>query len=107
MSARHIPCGVAVNESERQAIERLRSKLPDGWILLSNLNHSSSAAYPSDEIDLIAIGPPGVTVVEVKHWDLDYVKKNALRADGEAERANDKAKRIAAKIRPAFDPPKP
>lgn len=104
MSARHIPCGIAVNESERQAIERLRNKLPDGWILLSNLNHSSSAANPSDEIDLIVIGPPGVTVVEVKHWDLDYVKKNALRADGEAERANDKAKRIAGKIRPAFDP---
>ncbi len=104
MSARHVPCGVAVNESERQAIERLKSKLPDGWILLSNLSHSSSAAYPSDEIDLIAIGPPGVTVVEVKHWDLDYVKKNAFRADGEAERANDKAKRIATKLRSEFDP---
>ena len=74
MSARHIPCGVSVNESERQAIERLKTKLPDGWIVLSNLNHSSSAAYPSDEIDLIVIGPPGVTVIEVKHWDLDYVK---------------------------------
>ena len=104
MSARHIPCGIAVNESERQAIERLRSKLPDGWILLSNLNHSTSAAYPSDEIDLIAIGPPGITVTEVKHWDLDYVRKNEFRVNGEAERANDKAKRIASKIRTAFDP---
>ena len=64
MSARHIPCGVPVNESERQAIERLRTKLPDGWILLSNLTHSTSVAYPSDEIDLVIIGPPGVTVVE-------------------------------------------
>lgn len=104
MSARHIPCGIAVNESERQAIERLRNKLPNGWLLLSNLNHSSSAAYPSDEIDLIVIGPPGVTVIEVKHWDLDYVRKNAVRADKEAERVNDKAKRISGKIRRAFDP---
>lgn len=104
MTARHIPCGVAVNESERQAIERLKSKLPDGWILLSNLNHSSSAAYPSDEIDLIVIGPPGVTVVEVKHWDIDYFKKNAPRVAAEAEKTNDKAKRIAGKIRSTFDP---
>lgn len=104
MSARHIPCGVAVNESERQAIERLKSKLPDGWILLSNLNHSTSAAYPSDEIDLIVIGPPGVTVIEVKHWDVDYFKKNAFRVAAESEKTNNKAKRIAGKIRSTFDP---
>ena len=104
MSARHIPCGVAVNESERQATERLKNKLPGGWILLSNLSHSISAARLSDEIDLITIGPPGVTVIEVKHWDLDYVKKNPIRADTEAERVNDKAKRIAGKIRASLDP---
>lgn len=104
MTARHIPCGVAVNESERQAIERLESKLPDGWILLSNLNHSSSAAYPSDEIDLIVIGPPGVTVADVKHWDIDYFKKNTSRVAAEAEKTKDKAKRIAGKIRFTFDP---
>ena len=103
MSARHVPCGVAVNESERQAIERLKAKLPDGWIVLSNLNHSSSAAYPSDEIDLIAIGPSGVTVIEVKHWDLDYVRKNSLRVDTEADRVNDKARRVAGKLRSEFD----
>ena len=71
---------------------------------MSNLNHSSSAAYPSDEIDLIIIGPPGITVVEVKHWDIDYFKKNAFRVATEAEKINDKAKRIAGKIRSAFDP---
>lgn len=68
------------------------------------MNHSASVAYLSDEIDLIIIGPPGVRVVEVKHWDLDYVKKNSIRADAEAERVNEKAKRIAGKIRSAFDP---
>ena len=104
MSARHIPCGVAVNESERQAITRLHNKLPDGWILLSNLNHSTSAAYPSDEIDLIVIGPPGITIVEVKHWDVDYFKKNAPRVAAEAEKTNNKAKRVAGKIRSVFDP---
>jgi hypothetical protein len=104
VSARHIPCGVAVNESERQAITRLHNKLPDGWILLSNLNHSTSAAYPSDEIDLIVIGPPGITVVEVKHWDIEYFKKNAPRVAAEAERTNNKAKRVAGKVRSAFDP---
>lgn len=103
MSARHVPCGVAVNESERQATERLKNKLPAGWLLLSNVNHSFSATRLSDEIDLIAIGPPGVTVIEVKHWDLDYLKKEPSRAEAEAERIATKAKRIAGNVRSSID----
>ncbi|TVR66414.1 MAG: NERD domain-containing protein, partial [Candidatus Competibacteraceae bacterium] len=66
---RFLPCGEFVNESERLAIERLRSKLQstgDCWILLSNLNHSSHPTARSDEIDGVAIGPPGVYVIEIK-----------------------------------------
>jgi serine/threonine protein kinase len=99
---RHIPCGNPVNESERKAIELLRAKLqthPDYWVMLSNLHHHSHATRLSDEIDLILIGPRGVIVVEIKHWDLAYIKSNRIKADVESERVNDKAKRVAGKLR--------
>lgn len=104
MSVRHIPCGAPVNESERKAIDLLKSKLQshaDNWVMLSNLHHHSNATRLSDEIDLILIGSRGVLVVEIKHWDLAYIKSNTVTADAEAERINDKAKRIAGKFRKA------
>ena len=103
----HIPCGVAVNASETLAIEKLKSKLqgiPGPWVLLSNLSHSSNAARLSDEIDQVIIGPPGVFVVEVKHWDSVWLKQNPQIVENEAERINDKAKRIAGKLKTAFNP---
>ena len=102
MPVRHIPSGTPVNESERKAIEQLKSKLQshaDNWVMLSNLYHHFHAARLSDEIDLVLIGSRGVIVVEIKHWDLGYIKANAIKADKEAERINDKAKRIAGKLR--------
>ena len=102
MPVRHIPSGTPVNESERKAIEQLKSKLQshaDNWVMLSNLYHHFHAARLSDEIDLVLIGSRGVIVVEIKHWDLGYIKANAIKAETEAERINDKAKRIAGKLR--------
>ena len=67
------PCGAAVNESEVLAIENLKSQLQncggdDEWIVLTNLAFSVTHQFQSDEIDMIVIGPPGVRVIEVKHW---------------------------------------
>ncbi len=76
---RHIPCGASVNERETLAIEKLKSKLqgiPGPWVLLSNLSHSSHAARLSDEIDQVIIGPQGVFVVEVKHWDSAWLNRS-------------------------------
>ena len=104
---RHIPCGVPVNESERLAIDRLKAKLqaiPGPWILLSNVSHSTSAARFSDEIDQIIIGPSGVFVVEVKHWDSSFLKQRPEAVEAEAEKAHEKAKRVAGKLKAAFDP---
>jgi hypothetical protein len=104
---RHIPCGVPVNESERLAIERLKAKLqatPGPWILLSNVNHSTAATRFSDEIDQIIIGPSGVFVVEVKHWDSSFLKQRPEAVEAEAEKAHEKAKRVAGKLKAAFDP---
>ena len=104
---RFLPCGEFINESERTAIERLRSKLQGAetpWILLSNLNHSPHPTSRSDEIDLVAIGTPGVCVIEIKHWDTAWLKQQSLTVEQEAERINAKAKRVAGKLRQHFDP---
>ena len=104
---RHIPCGSFVNESERLACERLTSKLREDsgtWILLSNLNHARNPDTRSDEIDIVAIGGPGVFVLEVKHWDAEYLRTNPRVAEHEADRIDAKAKRIAGKLRQRLDP---
>ncbi len=104
-SFRHVPCAPCVNESERIAIECLTARLTNvasgPWILLSNLNHSVSIQHPSDEIDGVLIGPPGVVVIEVKHWDQDNLKRGVEDA---AELLNAKAKRVRGKIPPGIDP---
>ncbi|MBS1223320.1 MAG: hypothetical protein H6R23_2940, partial [Proteobacteria bacterium] len=104
---RFLPCGEFVNESERIAVERLCSKLQGAetpWILLSNLNHSPYLTSRSDEIDLVAIGAPGVCVIEIKHWDTAWLKQQSLTVEQEAERINAKAKRVAGKLRQRLDP---
>ena len=74
MRVDNIPCGPAANESERKAFLHLKQQLlsiagHDQWILLTNLAFSVTHQHQSDEIDIIAIGPPGIRVIEVKHWD--------------------------------------
>lgn len=101
-NVRHLPCGDFVNASEQLAVERVRAKLEGAggyWILLSNLNHSQHPGLRSDEIDLVVIGPNGVHVIEVKHWDVAYLRQQQIVVEQEAERINSKAKRIAGKLR--------
>lgn len=99
-----IPCSPTVTGSERRAIERLRSGLigyGDGgeWVLLTNLIFSVSPQLQSDEIDIVVIGPPGVRVIEVKHWNETWMRHHTGRVDKEAERVTSKTKRIAGKLR--------
>ncbi len=97
-------CGPAVNESERRACERLKtgliSKLGDGeWLLLTNLAFSTTHRRQSDEIDIVAIGPPGVRVIEVKHWTAAWVNRNDELVEREAERIMDKARKVGTTLR--------
>lgn len=99
MKVTPISCGPAVNESERKAFERIKtgliSELGDGeWLLLTNLAFSTTHRRQSDEIDIVAIGPPGVRVIEVKHWNAAWVNRNAELVEREAERVTDKARKI-------------
>ncbi len=99
-----IPCGPAVNDSERKAIQRLKASLigdrGDGpWVLLTNLTLSTTHRLQSDEIDIVVLGPPGVRVIEVKHWTATWVRKHGDRVGQEADRVTNKAKKIGTTLR--------
>ena len=85
------PCGPFANVSERKAVEHLKHRListpGDGeWVLLSNLSFSSSHRKQSAEIDIVAIGPPGVRVIEVKHWWTRWIDRNRDLIEYESDR---------------------
>ena len=108
MKVDHIPCGPFANESERIACERLKNKLQitpsqDRCIFLTNIPFNFQAHRLSDEIDLLVISSSGVIVIEIKHWDLNYLKDNSAVAEHEAERLNHKVKKVATKIRNKYD----
>lgn len=92
-------CGPTANKSEEIAFRRLRAGLDslsgdEKWILLTNLTLSVTHQRQSDEIDIVAIGPCGVRVIEVKHW-----KNRHLRyAPGAADLLNMKARRVSGKL---------
>jgi len=97
-------CGPAANESELKASKHLENCLKstpgnDEWVLLTNLAFSVTHQLQSDEIDIIAIGPPGVRVIEVKHWTAQWVDENPDRVAQEADRVTNKARKIGTTLR--------
>lgn len=105
-----IPCGEVVNESEAKAIDCLKRNLqsaaapPSGnsgaeWILLTNLAFSVTNQFQSDDIDLIAIGPPGVRVIEIKHWSDGWRGANDDLFKREADKVTYKARKIGTTLR--------
>lgn len=104
MKVTPISCGPAVNESERKAFERIKtgliSELGDGeWLLLTNLAFSTTHRRQSDEIDIVAIGPPGVRVIEIKHWNAAWVNRNAGLVEREADLVTNKARKVGTTLR--------
>ena len=106
MKVIHFPCGPFANESERTAFEHLRSRIEsslgaidDQWMLLTNLTWSVTHQFQADEIDMIAIGPPGVRVIEVKHWSRRWVDEHSDLVGQEADRVTNKARKIGTTSR--------
>ena len=98
------PCGPAANESELKAFAHLKNCLQcapdsDEWILLANLAFSVTHHLQSDEIDIVAIGPPGVRVIEVKHWTGQWVESHKDLMEQEADRVTNKARKIGTTLR--------
>jgi serine/threonine protein kinase len=105
-----VPCGEVVNESEAAAIDRLQRELQntgtppgwdsdDEWILLTNLAFSLTNQFQSDDIDIIAVGPPGVRLIEVKHWSVGWCDANADLVELEANKLTLKARKIGTTLR--------
>lgn len=104
MIVRSIPCGPFASRSERTALEHLKSGLNsiagiELWLLLTNLLFSSNNKRQSDEIDILAIGPPGVRLIEVKHWETHWVQREPRRLKREADKLTTKAKRVGTELR--------
>lgn len=106
MNVTSFHCGPFANESERTAFEHLRTRIEsslgasdDQWILLTNLTWSVTHQFQADEIDMIAIGPPGVRVIEVKHWSRRWVDEHPDLVDQEADRVTNKARKIGTTSR--------
>ena len=106
MKVIHFPCGPFANESERTAFEHLRSRIEsslgasdDQWMLLTNLTWAVTHQFQADEIDMIAIGPPGVRVIEVKHWSRRWVDEHPDLVEQEADRVTNKARKIGTTSR--------
>ena len=98
------PSGPAANQSESKAAEHLRNRLQsspgdDQWVLITNLAFSITNQLQSDEIDIIVIGPPGVRVIEVKHWGSSWVDSNLRLVEQEADRVTNKARKIGTTLR--------
>ena len=97
-------CGPAVNESERTAFEHIKSRLisapgEEEWVLLTNLTFSATHRLQSDEIDIVAIGPPGVRVIEIKHWTAAWADRRPDLVEREADRVTNKARKIGTTLR--------
>ena len=104
MKVTRFACGPAANESELKAFEHLRTRLQsvpgDGeWVLLTNLAFSVTHQLQSDEIDIVAIGPPGVRVIEVKHWTAQWTDSHKDLVEQEADRVTNKARKIGTTLR--------
>ncbi len=53
----------------------------------------------SDEIDIIAIGPPGVRVIEVKHWSGEWIGEHRFDVEREADLVTSKSKKVGTTLR--------
>jgi len=97
-------CGPAANESELKAAEHLKNRLQsiqgnEEWVLLTNLAFSVTHQLQSDEIDMVVIGPPGVQVIEIKHWTAQWFDTHPDLVEQEADKVTNKARKIGTTLK--------
>ena len=96
---------IAAETKCKAAIESLGDSIP--WVVFAGLASSSSPLHQSDDLDLLLIGPRGVFLIEVKHWDAGWINGNKALVEGEAEKLTAKARRLAGRVKGALtDSPK-
>lgn len=107
MAIKIIKCAPFVNESEKIALETLEktlknNKIEDEWLIYANVSLPSGLPDKLPvEIDLLIIGPSGVQVIEVKHWDRAYITRisDTQIVKNEADKINYKAKIVSGRLR--------
>lgn len=102
--AHHAICRPTVNQSELKAIKHLRLRLSSEsgegkWVFSKNLNLTATRRRQPEEIDVVAIGPSGVQVIEVKHWTESWIKRNPPVVGQEARRVTEKGKVVSSRLR--------
>ncbi len=100
-------CGPIANDSEQKCFAHLKSRLQSEpgdahWVLLTNLTFSVNNQLQSDEIDIIAIGPPGVRVIEIKHWTAQWFEGHMDDVNHQADRLTMKARKVGSSLRSAM-----
>ncbi|MEK7674388.1 MAG: nuclease-related domain-containing protein [Verrucomicrobiota bacterium] len=112
MAVKIIRFSEPVNASEVAAQTKCKAALDAlgdsvSWIVFAGLASSSSPLHQSDDLDLVPIGPRGVFLIEVKHWDAAWINDNRASAEAEAEKLTAKAKRLSGRVKRALaDSPK-
>ena len=109
LNIKHIPCDSYANESEENATDYIFNKLKSNknagsWYIFTNYSVFSDISYHLPlEIDMLFIGTRGLQIIEIKHWDSDYINAgdNLEIIKKEAVKLNNKVKKIVGKIRSA------
>ncbi len=73
--------GSLVNESEKRCVKHLIDRIESEhgsyeWTLFTKLKLQINAKLQADEVDAVLIGPPGVQLLEFKHWSADWIESN-------------------------------
>ena len=96
---------VAAETKCKAALEALADSVP--WIVFAGFASSSSPLHQPDDLDLVPMGPRGVFLIEVKHWDAAWINDNPAKAASEAVKLTAKAKRLSGRVKRALaDNPK-
>lgn len=75
------------------------------WIILSNLDYAPNPVTASVEIDLIILGFTGIHIIEVKHWNSEYLKNYLQQVNHETDKLQRKVKKIVTNLRNYLDIP--
>ena len=104
MKTIHIACEAPVTHSERLALARIEGGLKamagsGEWLLLTNLLFAAGRESRPLEIDIVAIGPPGVRLIEIKHWDAAWFRRQPSLVDRETKKLAMKATLVGSTLR--------
>lgn len=64
------------------------------FIILTNLQFSLTAHRVFDDLDMVVIGPSGLHIVEVKHWDVNFLRQRTTDVEYRATKLNEKVRRL-------------